>query len=564
MTTLLYLLIATVTGTGFAALMAGGYTARKKTMLWSAGGILWALSGGIAAFFQKKTIEVIVLKKAPFLTNITIPNFTMLMIGLGVFACGIMLFPYIFNCRKNSTKWYWAILWSAGLIFFLHYILFMPGYYGTGTWLKLAGLLPESPRLTEILVPFSVWAAWLFTATILWTWHTLKTVKHSWKNILIFAGGVTGFTAALWLSAWGAGAWAEKAMKSQAAKSAIAPCRVYNGDHPAFAGDDFYTKYPKYQPPRSGKYDWSKNAIPADEKEFTLKFFTSPELEKYLEELQKQVSSHDKNALEISQLNHFRSLVRHRADIAELYSHSNQYEKILPELLKYPALDTLIPADTPFLICELVRTVNRKIWLEALLQFGPEDKQYLPHYRKLLEWCKNWQIRLPSEAGMYLTEPPADKKGLAAFFYTPYLRALRYRGFREAITRIPDLKKMRQLDVIPGNGHFANAARTQRQMIVLGRTALALKIYLIEHGKLPEKLSALVPHYLEKEYVSPQTGQKLTYRVKDISWCYEVNGVHSLAARSCFTLSADDKTLTSLPAIDIVGKDHRIISLKSE
>ena len=383
-------------------------------------------------------------------------------------------------------------------------------------------------------------------------------------SLLIAPVTGAGFAAALWLSAWGAGTWANKAMNSQAAKFAVAPCRVYNDDHPAFAGDDFYTKYPKYQPPRSGKYDWSKNAIPADEKEFTLKFFTSPELEKHLDDLQKQVSSHDKNALEISQLSYFRSLVRHRADIVELYSHSNQYEKILPELLKYPALDTLIPADTPFLICELVRTANRKIWLEALLQFGPEDTQYLPHYRKLLEWCKNWQIHLPCEAGMHLTEPPADKKRIAAFFYTPYLQAVRYRGFREAITRIPDLEKMQQQEVIPGDSIFAEAARKQRRMIVLGRTALALKIYLIEHGKLPEKLSALVPHYLEKEYVSPQTGQKLTYSVKDISWCYEVNGVHNLAAQSCFTLSADDVTLTSLRAIDIVGKDHRIISLKSE
>ena len=233
-------------------------------------------------------------------------------------------------------------------------------------------------------------------------------------------------------------------------------------------------------------------------------------------------------------------------------------------MLKYPALDTLIPADTPFLICELVRTANRKIWLEALLQFGPEDKQYLPHYRKLLAWSKNWQIHLPSEAGEHLTEPPADKKGLAAFFYTPYLQAVRYRGFREAITRIPDLKKMQLLEVIPGDSIFAEAAWKQRRMIVLGRTALALKIYLIEHGKLPEKLSALVPHYLEKEYVSPQTGHKLAYSVKDKCWCYEVNGVHNLAAQSYFTLSADDVTLTSLRAIDIVGKDHRIISLKSE
>ena len=66
-------------------------------------------------------------------------------------------------------------------------------------------------------------------------------------------------------------------------------------------------------------------------------------------------------------------------------------------------------------------------------------------------------------------------------------------------------------------------------MIVLGRTALALKVYKIEHGKYPDKLSDLVPNYLPGEYVSPSTGRKLDYSVKETN----------------FTLSADDSSITS-------------------
>mgnify|MGYP003294560662 CR=1 FL=1 len=88
--------------------------------------------------------------------------------------------------------------------------------------------------------------------------------------------------------------------------------------------------------------------------------------------------------------------------------------------------------------------------------------------------------------------------------------------------------------------------------------------FKIEQGKFPENLSKLVPHYLDQEYLSPQTGQKLTYSVKNKSWSYEIKGVLHFAAQSYFTLSADDVKITSLPAIDIVGENHKIISLRTE
>jgi hypothetical protein len=227
----------------------------------------------------------------------------------------------------------------------------------------------------------------------------------------------------------------------------------------------------------------------------------------------------------LSPLQHFRSLVRHRADIAELYYRTNQKEKVLPELLKYPELESLIPADTPFLICELVRTATRNIWINALIQYGPEDKSHLPTYRKFLDWSKSWKVHLPCEAGFYLVYPPEIKGKIAAFFYAPYLNTARYRGFFDAVKRIPALKKLEQVEIISGDGMYAKAAKRQRLGIIMGRTALALKVYKIEHGKYPEELSGLVHSYLPKEYFSPSTGKKLNYSLKGTNFILSSDGI---------------------------------------
>ncbi|MBE6376723.1 MAG: hypothetical protein E7050_09690 [Lentisphaerae bacterium] len=370
-------------------------------------------------------------------------------------------------------------------------------------------------------------------AALLWLWHTLKAARKSWKNNLIFVGYFTGFAVLLWLSAWGIGTWAKNAMDATAAELGITPLSVpmHEPDElKSLVDQEFFTRHAKYNPPRSGRYDWRQDTIPPDEKEYTIKFFTSPELEKHLESLKKSAAYADnKDTLYLSTLQHFRSLVRHRADIAELYFRTNQKEKVLPELLKYPELDRLIPADTPHLICELVRTVGRWIWIEALIQYGPEDKALLSTYRELLDWSKSWQVHLPHEAGFYLALPVEVKGKVAAFFYDPYLNTTKYRGFSEAVNRIPALKKLEQQEFISENGMYAKAAKCQRLGLVLSQTALALKLFKIEKGEYPQKLSELVPRYLPKEYVSPYTGKKLNYTLKD----------------GFFTLASDDQTITS-------------------
>ena len=97
-------------------------------------------------------------------------------------------------------------------------------------------------------------------------------------------------------------------------------------------------------------------------------------------------------------------------------------------------------------------------------------------------------------------------------------------GFFDTIKTIPVLKKLEQQEIIFADGVFGNAAKIQRLRIITGRTALALKVYKIEHGKYPDKLSELVPNYLPREYVSPSTGKKLDYSVKETNFTLSVDG----------------------------------------
>ena len=522
-----------------SAFMAGGSEKRKNTLLWSICGIVLSAISGIALFFCKGAIKETLLKQKPHLSfmaeNIVIPIQVMFQLGLTVFFCGIIVFLLGYNCRKNSSKWYWALLWSFGVAFLIGHLLFLPQYYGIAAFVNFFTTAKRDVfRLDISMLPtVYVMLSVNLLGALLWLWHTLKTTTRSWKNILVFAGSFTGSVCILWLAAWGTGTWAKNAMETKAAELGITSLQVTEQEPPELkilVNPEFYTKHPKYNPPRSGKYDWKKDTIPADEKAYTMKFFTSPELETHLSCLKKSAAYiAQRNVLYLSPLQHFRSLVRHRSDIAELYYRTNQKEKVLPELMKYPELESLIPADTPFLICELVRTATRNIWVSALIQYGPEEKSLLPTYQQLRAWSKNWKVHLPCEAGFFLAVPSENKGKTAAFFYAPYLNTARFRGFFDAANRIPSLKKLEQQEIITEDGMYGKAAKRQRSGIIMGRTLLALKVYKIEHGKYPTKLSNLIPHYLPREYVSPYTGKKLDYSIKETN----------------FTLSSDGITITS-------------------
>ena len=525
MTALLFLI--TFAGVLFAAFMAGAQEKRKPAILWSAGGFLWALSGGIAMFFMKTFFRKVVTTFSPLanipaeLINIELPWIVMFLVGAFLFLSAMVLFLWAFNSRRNSSKWYWGLLWFFGIMFLFSHVLFVPFYSGLSPWMCFAVFhrndffQPEEAILPTIFVLMFL----LLVSGLLWLWHTVKSQHHSWKNILTYTGCFTGFILLLWLSAQGVGLWAENAVAKEAAALKIEPCRVgtVTADIRKLNDDlsRFFIEHPKFHPPRSGNHDWKTGDVPADVREYTMKMFDSPEVNAHLSLLRRGAELiRQKNTLYSSALQNFRSLVRYSMDRTELFSHAGKPEKGVAELMKYPELETLIQ-DTPFLICELLRTSTRYLWISTLTQYGSVEKKYLSDYRNLLAWSKEWQVHLPCEAGMFLSVVSEDIHEVLHFFSKPYLNVVRYCGFTKALRSRPRLETLQRQEVITGKGVFANAARRQRLVIVLGRTALALKVYRIEHGKYPEKLSQLVPHYLEKEYCSPETGKAFTYIVKD-------------------------------------------------
>ena len=77
---------------------------------------------------------------------------------------------------------------------------------------------------------------------------------------------------------------------------------------------------------------------------------------------------------------------------------------------------------------------------------------------------------------------------------------------------IPDLRRLFS-DSIAGLGATVRrtmAAEVSRRMIV---TAIALKRFQLKHGKLPEKLSELVPEFLPAAPTDPVDGNPLRYRL---------------------------------------------------
>ena len=114
MAALIIILVLAFIGVLISAFMAGGSENRKTVLLWSNTGLGVSALAGVAIFFCKGAIKEILLKQKPHLSfmaeSINIPWQIMLQLGMTVFSCGIILFLWSFNCRKNSSKWYWAVL----------------------------------------------------------------------------------------------------------------------------------------------------------------------------------------------------------------------------------------------------------------------------------------------------------------------------------------------------------------------------------------------------------------------------------------------------------------------
>jgi len=532
---------------------AGRTKDRKRLLLWSAGAVVWSAAAGIALFCMKETLREIVFyaypQMRPLSVLLTAPKFSEVLDKLGLHL-GIMLFLAAaavfllgFNAFRNEKNRYWPLLWTAGELL-LFGILFPVLFCGFSAWMNLFGFQEQeifNQASTHLPSDYAVFLTYAAVSAV-WGGITLKRPRHARKSIPIFSGVVGALSCLLWLSAFAAGAWAEKAVDDKAAQLGISPLRVTAGDPPG-SGDrekteewKFFEEHPKYQPPFSGRYNWSADAgadrIPDDVRAETLRFFDSPEMHEHLTVLKRAVSRglSGKHEVYVDGMLCYRALMREIAERAVLFAVTGQKEKIMPELMKGVALENLMAPDTPFLICEHVRAAARLILMTAYLYSAPDDPSALPYCRKMLAWCKSWQVRLPSEAGMALPHPEKPTT-VVSFLYRPCLLTARYRLFFGALERIPVLRKLERQEVFTGKGVYIDVARYQRDVLVLGRTAAALKLYRAEHGRYPARLADLVPRYLEKEYLSPETGKKLSYTLKDGQFTLSGYRRHRLQSR---------------------------------
>jgi len=522
---MIFLLLLSAGAVVFATL-AGEASKRKVLFGWSLAAVVWSAVAIGAVLCRKDAVRKILFDTSPSLEKmrglglekIFIPDRVIFQVSPLPFIAGIAVFLFALACRRNAVKRVDALFWTAGLLA-LAGGLSLPLFCGIAAWINICGFGEEDffnpfashlPALYATLLTFAA-------AGGLWCRHTRKAARHSRRNILIFAGIATVCTALLWLSALGAGIGGVRALHARAEELKIAPCRTGDALPPDLRVlqdkiDGFYRSHRKYQPPFSGTFDWRTGKIPADVREYTLKMFDAPKHLDHLDTLKKLASGlSKKDVLYLAQTQAFRALVRNHCDRAALFALTGQREKILPELMKYPELEALIAPDTPFLLTELVRAATHIMWISILVPYGPDDPRYLPVYRKLLAWSKSRQVRLPSEAGRYLHADAPPRMTPAAFFYRPCRDTARYRGFFTLVEKRPLLEKLERQEVITGKGAFANAARRQREAIVMGRTAIALKAYRAEHGRYPENLAVLIPSYLEKIPLSPFPGEKLVY-----------------------------------------------------
>lgn len=300
-------------------------------------------------------------------------------------------------------------------------------------------------------------------------------------------------------------------------------------EYEKFRRSDFYEKYPLYSPPLSGIYSWKRNEIDQERKNFTLKFFDSQAVHDFIKEHEKiipAIANYENYFLGTAQ--YFRNLTRLYCGRAILFKEVKKYDKILPELMRYIDADKKITAENPWLINFLVLAACRNIWYENVQEHAPDGAQYAQFYRQMLEYSKTWQIHLPHEAGFYLGLKEYEKlHGFSRFYCKPILIAAQCRGFFHILKTSKKLQTLKEQEVFVFDRKemFSSAAYHQRCSIVESQIIFALKCYRAEHGRYPEKLAELVPHYLAKIPPSPTSGGSINYHLKNKNFILDIGKI---------------------------------------
>lgn len=430
-----------------------------------------------------------------------------------VLACGVFLLSFnIFGyCRDSKKAVSTLILFMLGSIFSA--LLIFPFSFIVSVW-----IVPCKTDFFSILYGDIILPALYCTACVLLLlsveWTVFKRKRKLYQAALKYAAVGIIFYLAGWLTALNC----QRLMTRKAAELKIQKMSFVTSNPPEYEKlrtHDFYRKYPLYSPPLNGVHSWEKNEIDAEKRKFTLGFFDSQAANDLIKEQEKVVSAIDRSEnyfLGTAQI--FRILTRTYCERAYLFRELKQTDKIIPELMRYIDLDKKITAENQWLINFLVQTACRNIWFNSVIKYAPDNAEYAQDYRKMLDFCKTWQVHLPHEAGFFLGAKEYEKlHGFQRFYCKMLLTTAQCRGFFYAVKKIDELKAVAQqksFKVI--NGQFASAAYRQRMNIVEAQISLALKCYRVEKGQYPLKLEELVPEYLTEIPPSPATGSPIFYQ----------------------------------------------------
>ena len=466
----------------------------------------------------------------------------------GAFCVLLLLYLLIFNCRRRARSWYeclGAVIVFGGIFYFCS-----PwGYYGLGALrtLCLNSDLIDLPRREE--VP----ALLLLTVAIpgVWTFFTIRSNRQGWKRLLAWAGITAGTYAAVWLLALMIAYPYGMYELHRARTMKIANYRMEIDLPPELkpakeTADRFCKRHPDFSLPSEGIYCWTKygvaqyggNLVPQKQRDYTLKWFDTPEFERY-RAANRAIMEHarDGHVLNLISLNYARNYVRLCVGKAAMYRETGQPDKIIPELEKASVADLQVFKDTPTLIGELVRIAVRSLWCYTVVGVGPDGPQYAPAYRKMLEQVKSLSVRIPSEEGYYPEELESGLRfrgqtyapnvgAYAKILDTPQAIILAANGFRNIQKHKKIIKELEQREVFnlgPGGtgfpdkknptfGLWEQMAVRSRISLVMVPTALALKVYRSEKGHYPKTLDALVPDYLKRIPPNPYDGKPLAYQ----------------------------------------------------
>ncbi len=453
------------------------------------------------------------------------------------------LFVYIaaFNCRKNANNIYAAIGGTilAGVVI---YFCTVWGFYGLSTFIQLLQRYSDKfPTATTVITTI------ILTVAILaaWTIFSFRSKRQGWKILSIPISLFAGIYAVIWLLAFTTAHFYGRYAVSLAHKNGVtANHSIYESSKKAQAEKNnvgrFLKKHRDFELPYSSIYSWTKDGSSSDygkpitqaKREYTLKYFDSADFAGYYRSREKLLEYYaqvgNKNTLLFYLLNDIRACVRIHAGVAAMYKETNQPEKILPELMKTTWIDADLLNDSPFLIVEMIRITCRAIWYNAMVQVGPNDKKYAPVYREALDFMKSRKVNLPHEAGYFLNmlindiHIPFQKKlgKYVACLVIPPTTVTVAKGLLNSLSIRKELKRMKKQEVFendeqqPDNTtpkYYRAAALKSKSSIVMGTTALALKLYRVENGPYPNKLERLVPKYLDSIPLCPFSGKLLKY-----------------------------------------------------